>query len=66
MSSNVRWIPAMVARLVGEDRLLRSRSRFLIENPDKFVTQAEANGLPAATANQIRARHHHTLHARGI
>ncbi|MBV9731634.1 MAG: HAMP domain-containing protein, partial [Verrucomicrobia bacterium] len=41
--------------LVGEDRLLRSQSRFLIENPDKFVTQAEADGLPAATANQIRA-----------
>jgi class 3 adenylate cyclase len=41
--------------LVGEDRLLRSQSRFLIENPDKFVTQAEANGLPAPTANQIRA-----------
>ena len=55
MSSNARWIPAMVARLVGEDRLLRSQSRFLIENPDKFVRQAEANGLPAATANQIRA-----------
>ena len=41
--------------LVGEDRLLRSQSRFLIENPDKFVTQVEADGLPAATAKQIRA-----------
>jgi hypothetical protein len=41
--------------LVGEDRLLRSQSRFLIEKPDKFVSQAEANGLPASTANQIRA-----------
>jgi len=41
--------------LTGEDRLLRSQSRFLIENPDKFVAQAEANGLPALTANQIRA-----------
>ncbi|MBV8330405.1 MAG: HAMP domain-containing protein [Verrucomicrobia bacterium] len=40
--------------LVGEDRLLRSQSRFLIENPDKFVTQAEANGLSTSTANQIR------------
>ena len=41
--------------LVGEDRLLRSQSRFLIENPDKFITEAEANGLPATTGNQIRA-----------
>jgi hypothetical protein len=41
--------------LVGEDRLLRSRSRFMIEAPDKFLEQAQANGLPAATANQIRA-----------
>ncbi|MBV8212151.1 MAG: HAMP domain-containing protein [Verrucomicrobia bacterium] len=41
--------------LVGEDRLLRSQSRFLIENPDKFIAEAEANGLPASTANQLRA-----------
>ena len=39
---------------MGEDRLLRSQSRFLIENPDKFLAQAEANGLSASTANQIR------------
>jgi len=41
--------------LTGEDRLLRSQSRFLIENPDKFVAQVKANGLPASTADQIRA-----------
>ena len=41
--------------LVGEDRLLRSQSRFLIENPDKFVAQVEADGLSASNANQIRA-----------
>jgi class 3 adenylate cyclase len=40
--------------LAGEDRLLRSQSRFLIENPEKFLTQAKADGLPASTANQIR------------
>src|SRR5580693_1754210 len=41
--------------LTGEDRLMRSQSRFLIEAPDKFLAQAEANGLPASIANQIRA-----------
>ena len=41
--------------LTGEDRLLRSQSRFLIQNPDKFLAQAKANGLPESTANQIRA-----------
>lgn len=40
--------------LVGEDRLLRSQSRFMVEDPGKFLAQAEANGLPASTANQIR------------
>lgn len=39
--------------LVGEDRLLRSQSRFLIENPEKFLAQAKANGLQASIANQI-------------
>src|SRR5260370_36259031 len=41
--------------LTGEDRLMRSQSRFLIESPDKFLAQAQAYGLPASTANQIRA-----------
>ena len=41
--------------LTGEDRLLRSQSRFLIENPETFVAQLKASGLPASTANQIRA-----------
>jgi class 3 adenylate cyclase len=41
--------------LTGEDRLLRSQSRFLIENPDAFVAQVKASGLPASTADQIRA-----------
>jgi class 3 adenylate cyclase len=41
--------------LVGEDRLLRSQSRFLIENPEAFIAQIEANGLPASIADQIRA-----------
>jgi len=41
--------------LTGEDRLMRSQSRFMIESPDKFLAQAQAFGLPASTANQIRA-----------
>ena len=40
--------------LTGEDRLMRSQSRFMIEGPDKFLEQVKANGLPASTANQIR------------
>jgi class 3 adenylate cyclase len=41
--------------LTGEDRLMRSQSRFMIESPDKFLAQVQAYGLPASTANQIRA-----------
>jgi class 3 adenylate cyclase len=41
--------------LTGEDRLMRSQSRFMIESPDKFLAQAQADGLPASIANQIRA-----------
>jgi class 3 adenylate cyclase len=41
--------------LTGEDRLMRSQSRFMIESPDKFLAQVQADGLPASIANQIRA-----------
>ena len=41
--------------LTGEDRLMRSQSRFMIESPDKFLAQVQAYGLPTSTANQIRA-----------
>jgi class 3 adenylate cyclase len=41
-------------QLVGEDRLLRSQSRFMVENPDKFLAQAQANGLPRSIADQVR------------
>jgi class 3 adenylate cyclase len=41
-------------QLVGEDRLLRSQSRFMLENPDKFLAQAQANGLSRSIADQIR------------
>jgi small-conductance mechanosensitive channel len=41
--------------LTGEDRLMRSQSRFMIESPDKFLAQVQAYGLPASIANQIRA-----------
>jgi class 3 adenylate cyclase len=40
--------------LTGEDHLLRCQSRFLIEDPDKFIARAKAAGLPASTAEQIR------------
>jgi class 3 adenylate cyclase len=33
---------------------MRSQSRFMIENPDQFLTQAQAYGLPTSIANQIR------------
>jgi class 3 adenylate cyclase len=41
--------------LTGEDRLLRSQSRFLIDSPDRFLAQIQANGLPLSIAEQIRA-----------
>jgi class 3 adenylate cyclase len=40
--------------LIGEDRLMRSQSRFMIENPEKYLAQAQAFGLPTSIANQIR------------
>lgn len=40
--------------LVGEDRLLRSQSRFMAENPEKFLAQAQANGLAPSIAKQVR------------
>jgi len=40
--------------LTGEDHLMRSQSRFMIENPDQFLAQAQAYGLPTSIANQIR------------
>jgi class 3 adenylate cyclase len=40
--------------LTGEDRLLRSQSRFMISSPDKFLAQIQANGLPVSITEQIR------------
>lgn len=40
--------------MVGEDRLLRSQSRFMAADPEKFLAQARANGLPSSVADQIR------------
>jgi class 3 adenylate cyclase len=40
--------------LVGQDRLLRSQSRFMVEDPAQFLAQAQAEGLPETTADQIR------------
>jgi class 3 adenylate cyclase len=41
--------------LVGQDRLLRSESRFMTEAPEKFLAEAKAAGLSPTTANQIAA-----------
>ena len=41
--------------LVGEDRLMRSQSRFMQENPQKLVSDLRANGLPEATVRAIEA-----------
>jgi class 3 adenylate cyclase len=41
--------------LTGEDRLLRSQSRFMIDSPAEFLAQIQANGLPESITNQIRA-----------
>lgn len=40
--------------LTGEDRLLRSQSRFMIDNPSEFLAQIRANGLPVSIVEQIR------------
>ena len=42
-------------QLVGEDRLMRSQSRFMTADPNRFLAQVTANGTPAAVADQIRA-----------
>jgi class 3 adenylate cyclase len=39
--------------LVGQDRLLRSQSRFMAQDPSLFLEQAQAEGLPETTADQI-------------
>jgi len=41
--------------LTGEDRLLRSQSRFMIDSPAQFLAQIQANGIPVSIAEQIRA-----------
>ena len=41
-------------QLVGEDRLLRSQSRFMAEHPNQFLAAVQANGTPASVADQIR------------
>jgi class 3 adenylate cyclase len=40
--------------LVGSDGLMRSRSRFLIEDKDKFTKSLRENGLPESTIKKIR------------
>lgn len=40
--------------LVGSDRLMRSISRFLVEEPQKYFAAIKANGLPAEEIAQIK------------
>lgn len=40
--------------LVGSDGLMRSRSRFLIEDKDKFTKSLSETGTPASTIKKIR------------
>src|SRR3984957_13957368 len=40
--------------LTGEDQLMRSQSRFMIENPDQFLAEAQTYGLSTSIAHQIR------------
>jgi class 3 adenylate cyclase len=42
-------------QLLGEDRLLRSQSRFMATEPDKFLAQVKASGVPASVVEQMRA-----------
>jgi len=39
--------------LVGEDKLMRSESRLLVEHPDTYVETVVRNGTPTATAERI-------------
>ena len=41
--------------MVGADRLFRSQSRFLTQDPEGFFRDLRGNGVPAATVDQIRA-----------
>lgn len=40
--------------LVGPDQLMRSKSRFLIEDREKFTQSLKENGLPESTVKKIR------------
>lgn len=41
-------------QLVGQDRLMRSQSRFFATDPEKYLKDVQANGLPTSIADQIR------------
>lgn len=40
--------------LVGPDRLFRSRSRFMMEDPEETLAKLSASGVPASTVDAIR------------
>ena len=42
-------------QLIGEDRLMRSQSRFMATDPNRFLAQVQANGTPSSVAEQVRA-----------
>ena len=42
--------------LVGPDQLLRSESRFLLEEPEKYFLELKTLGVPAETIQQIEGK----------
>lgn len=61
MSGNYRWREEGLGDtgevyLVGADRLLRTRSRFMKENPEEFLKTLEGNGVNPRTISRIKAQ----------
>jgi hypothetical protein len=42
-------------QLIGEDLLMRSQSRFMATDPNRFLGQVQANGTPSSVADRVRA-----------
>ena len=58
MTYNAEWEQAGLGQtgevyVVGQDLLLRSNSRFLIEDPAAYLAQLQANGIPDRTIGMI-------------
>ena len=42
-------------QLIGEDLLMRSQSRFMATDPNRFLAEVKANGTPSLIADRVRA-----------